>query len=201
MPPTSIDHPLLITLHISTMRAPDGFPLHVCAVATDEPATPDAVGSCVTKRRFARSSSLTGTLEATALASFTHSACIIIDMGNFVLSECRNRAYTGEDAALPCIAGEHVRQILPEALLERAALLPPFDPASQVLCCAAPCALPAFGRGESLSVCCVSSPPPPPPLTSAPWAPPVSQSSSSAAVAGKAVVRVAGWGVKGIIAV
>ncbi|KAL3142345.1 hypothetical protein ABBQ38_002682 [Trebouxia sp. C0009 RCD-2024] len=101
-------------------------------VATDEPATPDAVGSCVTKRRFARSSSLTGTLEATALASFTHSACIIIDMGNFVLSECRNRAYTGEDAALPCIAGEHVRQILPEALLERAALLPPFDPASQV---------------------------------------------------------------------
>ena len=53
-------------------------------------------------------------------------------MGNFVLSECRNRAYTAEDAALPCIAGEHVRQILPEALVERAALFPPFDPASQV---------------------------------------------------------------------
>jgi hypothetical protein len=53
-------------------------------------------------------------------------------MGSYVLSECRNRPYTADDAALPCIAGEHVRQILPEALVERAALFPPFDPASQV---------------------------------------------------------------------
>ncbi|KAL0023908.1 hypothetical protein WJX79_009620 [Trebouxia sp. C0005] len=69
---------------------------------------------------------------STALASLHHSACIVIDMGSYVLSECRNRAYTADDAALPCIAGEHVRQILPEALVERAALFPPFDPASQV---------------------------------------------------------------------
>ena len=115
--------------------------MRVFAVASDDqqPATPDAVSGFLTRRRFARSSSQTGTLESTGLASFTHSACIIIDMGNFVLSECRNRAYTAEDAALPCIAGEHVRQILPEALVERAALLPPFDPASQVLCFHRPC--------------------------------------------------------------
>ncbi|KAL0029412.1 hypothetical protein WJX77_005563 [Trebouxia sp. C0004] len=69
---------------------------------------------------------------STALASLPHSACIVIDMGSFLLSECRNRAYTADDAALPCIAGEHVRQILPEALVERATLFPPFDPASQV---------------------------------------------------------------------
>jgi len=53
-------------------------------------------------------------------------------MGSYLLSECRNRAYTADDAALPCIAGEHVRQILPEALVLRAALFPPLDPASQV---------------------------------------------------------------------
>ena len=108
--------------------------LCMCAVAPDEQqqAMPDAVSGFITRRRFARSSSQTGSLEPSALACFTHSACIIIDMGNFVLSECRNRAYTAEDAALPCIAGEHVRQILPEALVERAALLPPFEPASQV---------------------------------------------------------------------
>ena len=46
-------------------------------------------------------------------------------MGSYLLSECRNRAYTADDAALPCIAGEHVRQILPEALVLRAALFPP----------------------------------------------------------------------------
>ena len=102
-------------------------------MASDEQqqASHYAVSSFFT-RRFVRSSSLTGSLESTGLASLNHSACIIIDMGNFVLSECRNRAYTAEDAALPCIAGEHVRQILPEALLERAALLPPLDLARQV---------------------------------------------------------------------
>ena len=67
-----------------------------------------------------------------ALASLLRTSCSIIDMGSYVLSECRNRAYTADDAALPCIAGEHVRQILPEALVERAALFPPFDPARQV---------------------------------------------------------------------
>ena len=41
-------------------------------------------------------------------------------------------AYTADDAALPCIAGEHVRQILPEALVGRAAQFPPFDPKRQV---------------------------------------------------------------------
>ena len=108
--------------------------LCVFAVAAEEqqPSPHHAVSTFFT-RRFARSSSITGLRESTALASLNHSACIIIDMGNFVLSECRNRAYTAEDAALPCIAGEHVRQILPEALVERAALLPAFDPARQVM--------------------------------------------------------------------
>ena len=69
---------------------------------------------------------------STALASLLRTSCTIIDMGSYVLSECRNRAYTADDAALPCIPGEHVRQILPEALVERAALFPPFDPARQV---------------------------------------------------------------------
>ncbi len=84
---------------------------------------------------------------STALASLHHSACIVIDMGSYVLSECRNRAYTADDAALPCIAGEHVRQILPEALVERAALFPPFDPASQVGtgCSSSSCAPPPGG--------------------------------------------------------
>ena len=53
-------------------------------------------------------------------------------MGSFLLSEVRSRPYTADDAALPCIAGEHVRQILPEALVERAASFPPFDRLSQV---------------------------------------------------------------------
>lgn len=108
--------------------------LCMCAVASEEQQpSPQYTVSTFFTRRFARSSSLTGPWESTALASLNHSACIIIDMGNFVLSECRNRAYTAEDAALPCIAGEHVRQILPEALVERAALLPAFDPARQVM--------------------------------------------------------------------
>ena len=100
------------------------------AVSTEEPQS-------LRSRFFSRGHALDAAPEAsTALASLHHSACIVIDMGNYVLSECRNRAYTAEDAALPCIAGEHVRQILPEALVERAALFPPLDPASQV--CPAP---------------------------------------------------------------
>ena len=79
-----------------------------------------------------RSSAGHAASDSTALASQQHSACILIDMGSHLLSECRNRAYTADDAALPCIAGEHVRQILPEALVERATLFPPFDPARQV---------------------------------------------------------------------
>ena len=78
---------------------------------------------------------------STALASMLRTSCTIIDMGSYVLSECRNRAYTADDAALPCIAGEHVRQILPEALVERAALFPPFDPARQVPLQAVACLL------------------------------------------------------------
>ena len=109
-------------------------PVCVCAVALDEQQqSPHSAVSSFFTRRFAGSSSLTGPRESTALASSNHSACIVIDMGNFVLSECRNRAYTADDAALPCIAGEHVRQILPEALVERAALLPALDPARQVM--------------------------------------------------------------------
>ena len=84
---------------------------------------------------------------STALASLLRTSCTIIDMGSYVLSECRNRAYTADDAALPCIAGEHVRQILPEALVERAALFPPFDPARQVPLQAVACLL----------VCCSAS--------------------------------------------
>jgi hypothetical protein len=69
---------------------------------------------------------------STALASMLRTSCTIIDMGSYLLSELCSRPYTADDAALPCIAGEHVRQILPEALVERAALFPPFDPARQV---------------------------------------------------------------------
>ena len=72
------------------------------------------------------------TAAATALASILRTSCTIIDMGSFLLSEVRSRPYTADDAALPCIAGEHVRQILPEALAERAALFPPFDRLRQV---------------------------------------------------------------------
>ena len=69
---------------------------------------------------------------ATALASILRTSCTIIDMGSFLLTDVRSRPYTADDAALPCIAGEHVRQILPEALVERAASFPPFDRLSQV---------------------------------------------------------------------
>lgn len=97
------------------------------------PSVPTEEPQSLRSRFFSRGHALEAAPEAsTALASLHHSACIVIDMGNYVLSECRNRAYTTEDAALPCIAGEHVRQILPEALVERAALFPPLDPASQV---------------------------------------------------------------------
>ena len=64
---------------------------------------------------------------AAALASILRTSCTIIDMGSFLLNEVRSRPYTTDDAALACIAGEHVRQILPEALVERAAGFPPFD--------------------------------------------------------------------------
>ena len=69
---------------------------------------------------------------STALASLLCNSCTIIDMGSYLLSDAYSRPYTADDAALPCIAGEHVRQILPEALVDRAALFPPFDPTRQV---------------------------------------------------------------------
>lgn len=53
-------------------------------------------------------------------------------MGSYLLSERGSRPYNADDAALPPIPGEHVRQILPEALVERAGLFPPFDPSRQV---------------------------------------------------------------------
>ena len=81
-------------------------------------------------RFFQRAHALESAPEA--FTALHHSACIVIDVGSYLLSECRNRAYTADDAALPCIAGEHVRQILPEALVERAALFTALDPASQV---------------------------------------------------------------------
>lgn len=59
-------------------------------------------------------------------------AATLLDMGYYLLAECRNRPYTAEDAALPPIAGEHVVQILPQDLLARAALFPAMDPATQV---------------------------------------------------------------------
>ena len=67
-----------------------------------------------------------------ALASMLRTSCTIIDMGSYLLSERGSRPYNADDAALPPIAGEHVRQILPEALVERAGLFPPFDPSRQV---------------------------------------------------------------------
>lgn len=69
---------------------------------------------------------------STALASMLRTSCTIIDMGSYLMTEVRSTPYTADDAALPCIAGEHVRQILPEALVERAAVFPPFDPKCQV---------------------------------------------------------------------
>lgn len=77
----------------------------------------------------------------TALASMLRTSCTIIDMGSYLLSERGSRPYNADDAALPPIAGEHVRQILPEALVERAGLFPPFDPSGQVRCCLATCIL------------------------------------------------------------
>ena len=71
---------------------------------------------------------------AAALASALRTSCTIIDMGSFLLKQVGSRPYTADDAALPCIAGEHVRQILPEALVERAAGFPPFDHLRQVSC-------------------------------------------------------------------
>ena len=102
------------------------------AVPSDEQKIPHSSGARLFSSCFTRSPASEADPQSTALASLHHSACIIIDMGSYVLSECRNRAYTADDAAMPCIAGEHVRQILPEALVERAALFAPFDPASQV---------------------------------------------------------------------
>jgi hypothetical protein len=87
---------------------------------------------------------------STALASMLRTSCTIIDMGSYLLSELCSRPYTADDAALPCIAGEHVRQILPEALVERAALFPPFDPARQVPLQAVACLQFCF--------CCLSAP-------------------------------------------
>ena len=69
---------------------------------------------------------------ATALASFLRTSCTIIDMGSFLLTEVRSKPYTADDAALAIIAGAHVRQILPEALVARAAVFPPFDRLRQV---------------------------------------------------------------------
>lgn len=69
---------------------------------------------------------------STALASLLCNSCTIIDMGSYLLSDVYSRPYTADDAALPCIAGEHVRQILPEALVDRAVTFPPFDPTRQV---------------------------------------------------------------------
>ena len=68
----------------------------------------------------------------TALASMLRTSCTIIDMGSYLLSDRGSRPYNADDAALPPIAGEHVRQILPEALVDRAGLFPPFDPSRQV---------------------------------------------------------------------
>ena len=53
-------------------------------------------------------------------------------MGSYLLAGQGSRAYTADDAALPPIAGEHVRQILPEALVERAGMFPPFEASRQV---------------------------------------------------------------------
>ena len=50
--------------------------------------------------------------------SFVTASCAVIDMGSYMLSECRNRPYTVEDAAQPAISGEHAVQILPHSPLE-----------------------------------------------------------------------------------
>ena len=65
--------------------------------------------------------------------SFVTASCAVIDMGSYMLSECRNRPYTVEDAAQPAISGEHVVQILPHSLLERANTFCAIDSVRQVL--------------------------------------------------------------------
>lgn len=64
--------------------------------------------------------------------SFVTASCAMIDMGRYVLSECRNKPYTAEDAAQP--PGEHVVQILPHSLLERANIFCAIDSVRQVSC-------------------------------------------------------------------
>jgi len=66
--------------------------------------------------------------------SFVTASCAMIDMGSYMLSECRNRPYTVEDAAQPAISGEHVVQILPHSLLERANTFCAIDSVRQVSC-------------------------------------------------------------------
>ena len=102
------------------------------AAAADQQHSTSTSGFCSLFMRLCAKGSAVAA-DSTALASLHHSACIVIDMGSHLLSECRNRAYTADDAARPCIAGEHVRQVLPEALVDRAALFKPLDQASQVL--------------------------------------------------------------------
>ncbi len=66
--------------------------------------------------------------------SFVTASCAMIDMGSYMLSECRNRPYTVQDAAQPAISGEHVVQILPHSLLERANTFCAIDSVRQVSC-------------------------------------------------------------------
>ena len=66
--------------------------------------------------------------------SFVTASYAMIDMGSYMLSECRNRPYTAEDAAQPAISGEHVVQILPYSLLERANTFCAIDSVRQVIC-------------------------------------------------------------------
>ena len=66
--------------------------------------------------------------------SFATASCAMIEMGSYMLSECRNRPYTVEDAAQPAISGEHVVQILPHSLLERANTFRAIDSVRQVSC-------------------------------------------------------------------
>ena len=73
--------------------------------------------------------------QSARLQQFTSvtASCAMIDMGSYMLSECRNRPYTVEDAAQPAISGEHVVQILPHSLLERANTFCAIDSTRQVL--------------------------------------------------------------------
>ena len=116
-------------IFLCTIQTFGGASLHTAAMPDEEMTADGQIGTNPASSAVATAAEAAA---STALASMLRTSCTIIDMGSYLMTEVRSRPYTADDAALPCIAGEHVRQILPEALVERAAVFPPFDPKCQV---------------------------------------------------------------------